>query len=188
MSAVRDWIVSKLTTLFPNSGTVITSNGQTALFREWTGWDQTSLGEQWASELQYVDSKSNPKAVTTTCNAFLGMVVAKTRIAGGQAQKTFQSFNLPVAGGPAWHWYPDGDLKPKAGDFFQIGTRGGMYKHVGVILSMGDGTWETVEGGQGGPKVGYDMIKRKAGAFPPPSFMGWIDVDEFFKGWGGSGN
>lgn len=126
MSAVRDWVKKALTDLCPNSGTMITSNGQTALFREWTVWDQISLGEQWAGELQYVHANGKPLAVTTTCSAFLGQLVKKIRKAGGQSLKTFQSFNLPIAGGPAWHWYPDGDLKPQSGDMFQIGIRGGM--------------------------------------------------------------
>jgi hypothetical protein len=186
MSAVRSWVTKKLTELFPNSGTIITSNGQTAVFREWTGWDQISLGEQWAQELQYVDKNGKPLAVTTTCNAFLGQLVNKTRMAGGQAIQNFKSFNLPAAGGAAWHWYPDGDLKPQAGDLFQIGTRGGMFKHVGVILSIGENSWETVEGGQGGPSMGFDMIKRKGPSpFPPTSFMGWIDIDAYFAGWKG---
>jgi hypothetical protein len=55
-----------------------------------------------------------------------------------------------------------------------------------VILSIGENSWETVEGGQGGPSMGFDMIKRKGPSpFPPTSFMGWIDIDAYFAGWKG---
>lgn len=184
MSELRTWVVDQLTTLLPNNDTVIASNSQTTLFREWTGWDHVSLKAQWAGELQYCDANGNPKAITTTCNAFISMLVNKIRIAGGQTITPFQSFNLPVAGQSAWYWYPDENWVPEAGDLFQLGTRGGRYKHVGVILEIDSGIWTTAEAGQGGPRMGFDMIKRIGPRlFPPPLFMGWIDIDAYFLDW-----
>lgn len=122
---------------------------------------------------------------TTTCNAFLGVVVRKTLDAGKLARRNFPSFDLPNAGGPAWTWYPSSEKSPKAGDFYQVGKKGGMYQHVGIILSVNGETMHTADSGQGGPGAGYDAIKRKDRNLS--GIMGWIDVDEFFKGWAGAG-
>lgn len=122
--------------------------------------------------------------VTTTCNAFLGVVVRKTLAAGGLANRVFQSFDLPKAGGNAWNWFPTPDKSPKPGDFFQVGIKGGRYEHVGIILDINAGTWSTAESGQGGPSIGYDIIKRKTKA--SYNIMGWIDADAYFDGWKGS--
>ena len=130
-------------------------------------------------------TKSLVKAVgtTTTCNAFLGVVVAKILTAGGLAGRVFNSFDLPKAGGTAWNWYPTPDKSPKPGDFYEVGKRGGTYEHVGIIVAVNGENWSTADSGQGGPSSGYDAIKRKART--SSGVMGWIDVDEFFKGWNG---
>lgn len=122
--------------------------------------------------------------VTTTCNAFLGVVVRKALAEGGLAKRYFHSFDLPNAGGSAWNWYPTPGKSPKPGDFFQIGKRGGAYQHVGIIIAMNGESITSADSGQGGPSVGYDAIKRKKRTLP--DIMGWIDVDEFFKGWKGA--
>ena len=120
---------------------------------------------------------------TTTCNAFLGVVVAKTLTAGGLARRVFNSFDLPKAGGTAWNWYPTPDKSPQPGDFYEVGKRGGTYEHVGIIVAVNGENWSTADSGQGGPGSGYDAIKRKART--SAGAMGWIDVDEYFKGWNG---
>lgn len=130
-----------------------------------------------------VNSLVKAVGTTTTCNAFLGVVVRKALIAGGLARRVFPSFNLPKAGGNAWFWYPTPDRSPKPGDFYQAGKRGGTYEHVGIIIDMNGSEWTTADSGQGGPSVGYDAIKRKKRA--AYNIMGWIDADEFFKGWNG---
>lgn len=122
--------------------------------------------------------------VTTTCNAFLGVVVRKALTEGGLARRYFHSFDLPVAGGTAWNWYPTPGKSPKAGDFFQIGKRGGMYQHVGIIIDINGEQMTTADSGQGGPSVGYDAIKRKKRSVS--DIMGWIDVDVFFENWKGA--
>lgn len=184
-SPLRLWVHDQLTKLFPNTGVVITSNGQGELFTEWTGMSQDGLTEQWEKEKGGI-------AVTTSCNSFLSTLVNKIRTAGGLAGGTFQSFDLPVAGGAAWHWYPEAGRRPKSGDFFEMGLRNPKsYKHVGVILDMDYEYifYNTVEAGQGGPTSGYDSIKRKGPRiFPDPGFMGWVDIDEFFGGWKGPGS
>jgi hypothetical protein len=82
------------------------------------------------------------------------------------------------------NYYPDEPQRPQSGDFFQIGKKGGRYEHVGVILDSVGNNWTTVEAGQGGPKSGYDSIKRKGPRpFDPAKFMGWIDIEAYFEGW-----
>jgi hypothetical protein len=177
LSPVRLWVRQQLNDLIPTQGGSIRSDTNGALFQQWTGWTQAGLAAQWEAE-------KGGKAVTTSCNAFLGTLVNKIRTAGGLAIKTFHSFDLPKAGGTAWYWNPTPEKTPQPGDFFQIGTRGGMYKHVGVIVDINYIIWTTVEGGQGGPKSGFDAIKRKVGVMPS-GLMGWINIDEFFQGWSG---
>jgi hypothetical protein len=188
LSPVRQWVQSQLKQLIPNNEGTIRSDTNGALFEKWTGWTNIGLKEQWASE-------AGTGAVTTSCNAFLGRLVFKIREAGGLATgASFHSFNLPKAGGPAWHWAGDQNQQPQPGDFFQIGTpgpdlsqadKGGTFKHVGVILDIDYIIWITVEGGQGGPKSGFDFIKRKV-QVRPSGLMGWINIDEYFAGWKGS--
>lgn len=125
-----------------------------------------------------------PVGTTTTCNVFLGVVVRKALAEGGLASRSFSSFDLPLSGGTAWNWYPTPGKSPKPGDFFQIGKRGGMYQHVGIILSINGESMTTADSGQGGPSVGYDAIKRKKRNVS--DIMGWIDVDQFFKNWKGA--
>lgn len=123
--------------------------------------------------------------VTTTCNAFLGVVVRKALNAGGLAQRSFSSFDLPKAGtqSNSWNWFPAGNKSPQPGDFYQAGTRGGFYEHVGIIMDIQGSTLSTADSGQGGPSSGYDAIKRKSREIS--KIMGWIDADAFFKGWNG---
>jgi hypothetical protein len=121
---------------------------------------------------------------TTTCNVFLGTVVRKALAAGGLEPRHFPSFDLPNANVNAWNWYPTPGKSPKPGDFFQAGTRNGMYKHVGIILEINGELMTTADSGQGGPSVGYDIIKRKKRSLS--EIMGWIDVDVFFKNWKGA--
>jgi hypothetical protein len=59
-----------------------------------------------------------------------------------------------------------------------------MYKHVGIILEINGELMTTADSGQGGPSVGYDIIKRKKRSLS--EIMGWIDVDVFFKNWKGA--
>jgi hypothetical protein len=94
----------------------------------------------------------------------------------------FQSFNLPKERG--WVWNPTEGKSPLPGDFYELGTRTN-YKHVGVILDIDTILWTTVEGGQGGPSSGFDAIKRKGPQMMPSPLLGWINIEEFYQGWGG---
>jgi hypothetical protein len=168
---IRWWLYNEMKQAFPSSDKIITSNGDPALFQKWTGTTQSYLKSQWDSGSRF-----------TTCNSFLNQVANNICRAGKLPLKTLHSFNLPIEKG--WHWYPDSDSEPQAGDFFQFGTRGGTYEHVGLVFDRVGDMWTTIESGQGGPNAGFDMIKRKGpNPFPNGHLMGWINIEEYFEGW-----
>jgi hypothetical protein len=183
LSPLRQWVQGQLFALFLMHGKEIRSDQKAQVFTDWTGATQSWLQQQWATERQdLVNGKM--RAVTTTCNSFLNVMVNKIRRAGGLANSVFPSFDLPKAGGAAWHWQGESSL-PKPGDFYQIGTRGGSYKHVGIVFDIDGIVWTTAEAGQGGPRVNHDSIKLNGPRVINTGIMGWIDIDEFFKGWNG---
>lgn len=220
LSPVRQWLIKELETLFPpGSNKAIRSDNDAALFQLWTGTNHSTLTASWAKQAKAKadmarltaenkvaeitqEMRLTAAATLTSCNSFLGVVSQRTCNAGGlSGPKLYNSFDLPVAGNEkngnsSWHWWPAADgAEPRPGDFFQMGTRGGTYLHVGIIyaIDLKTNTWTVVEGGQGGPRQQppHDKIMRNGpGAFPPPvkegkPFMGWIDIDAFFQGWNG---
>ena len=50
--------------------------------------------------------------------------------------------------------------------------------HMGVVVGYSGGTWNTIEAGQGGPLLDYDIIRRKSE--PKSSVRGWIDIQALF--------
>jgi hypothetical protein len=182
-SDLRIWLNRLLTNLFSQNNGVITSKHHGALFTKWTGSSQTSLERTWENERK-IRATGKFAGTTTTCNAFLGRVVNKIRLAGGLPIKSFSSFDLPKAGGPAWYKYPNEKHTPQPGDFFQLrDVQTGWYKHVGIIYTRTNATHMRAQSGQGGPKMGYDVMKI-TGPHPfDAELMGWIDIEEFFAGW-----
>ena len=51
---------------------------------------------------------------------------------------------------------------------------------MGVSLDLSGDKWITVESGQGGPKSGCDIIKRKQGSYESRTHIGWVDIDLYF--------
>lgn len=189
---VRNWLYNELNTLLPTDKVEINSRDHPGKFQLWTGYTQNGLDAIWKTEKEYRDKHDGQGPVTTTCNAFLGVVVNNARIAGKLPTSGFQSFNLSSEKG--WTWYSDATVQPRTGDFFQYGqklnpkkdeNRGNwFFKHVGVIIENNGGIWTTIESGQGGPTMGYDIIRRKGPkAFNPAALMGFINVEELFAGW-----
>jgi hypothetical protein len=188
--------------LFPDSNSPpIRSDKDMAKFQLWTGMSQAGLKKSWAdrdaarAEVAAKKKKGEKPskeliekaaATLTSCNSFLSIVVSQVRSAGGLSPaKNFASFNLPQAAGASWHYYPDDQASPRPGDFFELGTKT-VFEHVGVILDIdiSGNTWTVVQGGQGGPTRGFDMIRRD-GPQPLPhgNFLGWMDIDAYFSGW-----
>ena len=218
LSPRRQWICTQLAKLLPNSVVSVASNDPKTkfLFQEWTGHTQSGLEGHWKSE-GFTKAKDPKKEggvwvrkgagpVTTSCEGLNGTLLSKIASAGfGTAKGGATSFNLAgldkhgnePATTAGWHWFRDKtkDVHPRGGDFFQVGTlvKPGQwyFHHVGVITGYVDGDnpyWTTVEAGQGGPRAGFDYMKRKDWrllnpidkADPKKVLMGWLDIDEYF--------
>jgi hypothetical protein len=229
-SDLRQWVCTQLANLLPDVTREIRSDRKdtNVLFTEWTGYTQSGLETAWLGNgfiksVTDIDKKVgvwvriSGVATTTCCEAVIGKLVQKIKRAGFPGGKPLKdrgvlgTFNLPgcksngmePATTVGWHWYREKtkDLKPQAGDFFQIGTevKPGQWRfaHVGVITDFWDfddgnpPQWITVEGGQGGPGAGYDAIKRKGPRpvdpvdkrSPHKVLMGWLNIEEYFEGW-----
>lgn len=135
MSELRQWVCRELVKIFPTDGVEIRSDQDHALFNAWTHSSQTELGTLWATERQDLNEKGSMNKVTTTCNALIQVLVQKINTRFGKPQKKFDTFQLPL-NGRGWHWFPEDGVYPQPGDFFEIGKRGGQYKHVGVVLDV----------------------------------------------------
>jgi hypothetical protein len=158
----------------------IRSNGVTApLFTRLTGgMTQAGLQQNW-----------NSGGKQTSCNSFVANYAGDAGIGIGKPGRSLGQFGLDnkVAGwgkGFAWVAASPG-ARPKFGDIFEIATS----LHQGVSLDFVGGTWNTAEGGQGGPSLGFDIIKRKALSqggdlviHPRGPLKGWVDIDLFANG------
>jgi len=218
LSPRRQWICTQLAKLLPNSLVTVASNDPKTkfLFQEWTGHTQSSLEGRWKAEgfTKATDPKKEGGVwvrkgagpVTTSCEGLNGTLFSKIASAGfGKAAGGATSFNLAgldkhgnePATTVGWHWFRDRtkDRHPQGGDFFQVGTlvKPGQwyFHHVGVItgwVEEENPSWATVEAGQGGPRAGFDYMKRKDWrqlnpidkSDPKKVLMGWLDIDEYF--------
>ncbi len=90
--------------------------------------------------------------------------------------------------------------RPQPGDIYEARPE---FTHVGIVVQVvreaplppdqdytpadynpDIQTWETMEGGRGGPKMGFDQIGRSGlKPFDPAKVNGWIDADALFAGW-----
>jgi hypothetical protein len=51
---------------------------------------------------------------------------------------------------------------------------------MGVVVRAYGGVWNTIEGGQGGPTMGTDIVCRKSES--KSSVRGWVDIQALFPG------
>jgi hypothetical protein len=225
LSTRRQWVCTQLASVLPNTVTKLMSSDPAtrAKFEEWTGQSQSKLETAWTNEgfkrattpeerQKGVWVRNGDGPVTTSCEGLIGTLFRKIEAAGhGHRAKTgtaATSFSLcgcdkwgkepdkPVVG---WHWFSERSksVRPRAGDFFQVGIPAGNkrweLRHVGVITGYTEGDnpqWETVEAGQGGPSAGADWMQRKPWRPVNPVdirntkkvLMGWLDIDEHFGG------
>jgi hypothetical protein len=202
MSEVRDYILRLCDEICP-SGASVTSNGDPKKFNQWTGMTQEGLTATWAQE-KIDNARDGTHKCTTSCNSFLGRFLSAVARKGGLTPlKTFGYFSLRQMAPTAYIALDAGDpyaARPKAGDFYEVRPE---FTHVGIVVQVnreaplppdqdytpGDynpdiQSWETMEGGQGGPIVGYDKIARSGiKPFNPAKVNGWIDADLLFAGW-----
>lgn len=141
----------------------ITSNGpKRQIFTQMTGLTHEMLLANWAGGGQL-----------TSCNGFTGW------FARAMGSKTYLGrFDLETIAKRSWVSALSGQM-PKYGDVLRFQSF-----HVGIALDLVNGTLYTAEGGQGGPKRGFDAIKRKQMAWDPSKFRGWVDLEAWIRGKG----
>ena len=143
---------------------VVTSHGHAKLFTQLTGMSQAALKENW-----------DGGGRLTSCNSFVGLY--STRVLKGKIKRSLAMFDLERAvtrmGIPeAWILQKnDFSARPGYGDIVRW-----KRLHVGVSLGFEGGKWHTIEGGQGGPKAGFDQIVRKTTIYQSADILGWVDL------------
>jgi hypothetical protein len=176
--SVRECILALLTDLFPSDqARPIQSNTDPGTFQNWTGHNQQVLEKRWKDERE-----GKVKGHYTTCPNFIKIVVEKVSAILDLKAPAFDPFALHKA--PGWQaWAARGSLLPVAGDFYQLGTKEGYTKHVGVIVAFDEKLWTTVDSGYQLKGQNFDAIKITTRAFDPAKegLMGWLNVKEFFK-------
>jgi hypothetical protein len=182
MSAVRTWIVNDLMAYFNAPGTVW-STIDAKKFYELTGQTQAELMIKWHGQIVDPATGARDGKGTdprfTTCTSFLPRYASRVFDAGGLKRKNLGPFTMNHE--PAWVDNA-GDASPQAGDFFLLGVPTAI-EHTGIILEIDNRQWGLVAGGAGGPRQDKDGVKRTALEPIPARVMGWLDVDQYFKGW-----
>lgn len=145
----------------PPFGQQINSVGPTAAqFVKMTGTSHATLEANWKTG-----------GIMTTCNAFVGwfgsQLGSKNYLGRFDIEAMLKKWGKPHAWVPA-----SSGAQPKYGDIFRA-----KKFHVGISLDFEGGTWNTAESGQGGPKIGYDILKRKRTSWDPSTLQGWVDID-----------
>lgn len=154
-------------------------------FKILTGYDTARL------KSDFWENKVKPNLTFTTCNLFIGAIAGKLANALGKqvgpelttGPLQLDNVNKDVPG--CWVT-PKGGNVPRPGDFYSVPHKfddGWVQKfgHVGVIGSIENGMWTSVDGGQGGRRSGVDYIKWvDRGKFDPAYFNGWIDIEVYF--------
>lgn len=125
---------------------------------------------------------------TTSCNSFAGWC---GREAGAPAGSTLAvgKLNLSLCDNEvpgSWVWGSTGEavdanLLPQPGDFFAKPFPGQDWGHVGVVVDVDTVgmRWQIIQGGQGGPTRGYDMITRRWEKFDRTEINGWVDIGTY---------
>jgi hypothetical protein len=112
----------------------------------------------------------------TACNGFVGWYASQlgpTKYLGRFDLETY----LPTIGkGHTWV-KSTSDARPKFGDICRHTAF-----HVGVSLDFDGDVWNHVDAGQGGPRMGRDILKRTRGTGPYDykKLQGWIDIELYF--------
>jgi hypothetical protein len=153
----------------------ITSNGATAAtFTRLTGTSHETMKKNW-----------DTGGIMTACNGFVG-VYARTlraKIPGTKAPDSYLGrFDLetylPTIGmGHAWV-KSTRDARPGYGDICRH-----TKFHVGVSLDLDAGDyWNHADAGQGGKRMGCDVLKRSRSEQPYDytKLQGWIDIEMYY--------
>jgi hypothetical protein len=148
-----------------------------ALFVTLTGLSQARLRKDWKAGVK-----------TTSCNSFAGWCGREAGALNGGTLATgkldLSRCDNEVPG--SWVWANTGEaidanLMPRPGDFYSRPFPGQTWGHVGIVtdVDLVGMRWELMQGGQGGPKSGYDKIERKWFKFDRAAINGWVDLGAY---------
>jgi hypothetical protein len=168
----------------------VTSNGPlAALFTKLSGITHTMLLQSWGKAPRADGTThADPPPGLTSCNGFVGIYGNSTGIA--EPKRFLGQFGLEKKlqqWGKSFAWIPStAGARPKFGDVFELAGR----LHEGISLDFDGDFWNTAEGGQGGSKSGFDIIKRKQSRQTSDlvthdaggTLKGWVDIDLFVNG------
>lgn len=169
----------------------IRSNGLTAaLFTRLSGITHNQLLQSWGlAPRKDGSTRADPPPGLTSCNSFVANYAGDAGIGIGQQNRSLGQFGLDkklASWNKSFAWVlPTAGARPKFGDIFEIATT----LHQGVSLDFEGGGWNTAEGGQGGSKLQFDIIKRKSlpqggdlVSHPRGPLKGWVDIELFAGG------
>jgi hypothetical protein len=149
----------------PPLGQQINSDGATAaLFTKLTGGvTHARLVKNWEGG-----------GIMTTCNEFVGWFGRALGSKDYLGRFDIEKYLAHIGKSNAWVPSTNG-ARPKYGDIFRPKSF-----HMGISLDFDGDTWNTVESGQGGPKAGRDIIKRKQTTYDGSTLQGWVDLELYF--------
>jgi hypothetical protein len=154
----------QILSVVPPLGKQINSVGATAdLFTKLTGKTQAQLQSNW-----------DGGGIMTTCNEFVGWFGTQLGSTKYLGRFDIEAELTRMSKGQAWVSAKSG-ARPKYGDIFRP-----KKFHMGISLDFEGDKWNTVESGQGGPKSGFDIIKRKQTSWDFSALQGWVDLELYF--------
>lgn len=157
------------TDITSNGTSRVSTTGETMhdMFERLSNSSHESIIERWKSPDNF-----------TTCNGFTGYF--STRLGSPVTLGRFDLETYLPSIGKGYAWVKSTpDTRPKYGDI----CRYSIY-HVGISLDFDGPYWKHVDSGQGGRKIGYDIIRRAKTKEPYTHTMlqGWLDLDLYFDG------
>ncbi len=176
----------------PPLPTQVTSNGPLAvLFTKLSGITHLMLLQSWgmAARPGGATFADTPPGLTS-CNGFVGIYGASIGLTDQTTANSLGKFRLDQwlkKWGKSHAWIPStAGARPKFGDIFELAPR----LHQGISLDFDGDLWNTAEGGQGGSKMGFDIIKRKQARQisdvvtndKAETLKGWVDIERFLNG------
>jgi hypothetical protein len=159
-------------------------SSKTALFKTLTGLSQEDMVKWWDG----INKTPEGKTMTnfTSCNAFLSMTAQRAGARQGWLTRGTLNIDRCAKEVPGCWITPDSGRKPKPGDVYSVPLRlkSGQiqqFGHVGIVAEVhAEGTWVSVDGGQGGSSGREDFVKRvHRGKLADSKMNGWVDIDKY---------
>jgi hypothetical protein len=163
MSAIRDKAAAYLQQV-PEPPAAIGSKSHGPLFTRLTGTPHERMEANWKTG-----------GYMTACNGFTGTFAVNM---GASGLFMFDLKGALEKEGKGYAWVKSApDAKPKFGDICRYTAF-----HVGVSLGFDGDYWKSADAGQGGPKAGQDLLRRKYRNYTHDwtKLQGWVDLDLYF--------